>query len=379
MEPAEIRSWVRLTTISGLGPVKTKRLIDLFGTPANIFSGLNSDLCNIEGIDKALRGRILESEDKGKIDSIVEKLKKNGINLLAINDTQYPESLKNIYAPPVLLYFKGDISILNENSSIAIVGSRRPSLYGISITKKLTCELVERGFVIISGLAAGIDTVAHKTALKFNAKTVAVLGSGIDNIYPKENKDLAKELSVKGLLLSEFPLGTEPYKENFPMRNRIISGLSKAVLIPEAGKKSGALITANFALDGGKDVFCVPGRIDSLLSEGTNKLIKEGAKLVSDIEDITEEMPEIQESLRKSFCSETKENYQDKKYDNFSKEEIKILSLIKTDPLHIDEIVSLSNAESIKVNSLLLNLQIKKAIQKLPGNFFMRSESWQNF
>jgi len=209
--------------------------------------------------------------------------------MLTFKDKEYPFLLKQITDPPVVLYIKGRLKE-EDKLSIAIVGSRQASFYGLQCSQKFSFELAELGFTIVSGLARGIDTWAHKGALKAGGRTIAVLGSGFSFIYPEENKELVEEIALKGAVISEFSCNTQPFSFNFPRRNRIISGLSLGVLVVEAAKKSGALITANFALEQNRQVFCVPGRQDSFTSWGTNTLIKEGAKLVLDIQDILEEL-----------------------------------------------------------------------------------------
>ena len=216
-------------------------------------------------------------------------MKENNIDIISINDKEYPFSLKEIYSPPLNLYIRGNKIILNEKS-IAIVGCRDASKYGINVAEKFAFNLSKKGFNIVSGLARGIDSFAHMGAIKANEKTIAVLGNGLDLIYPKENTEIAKKiLNIGGAIISEFPLGTPPEKRNFPARNRIISGMSKGVLVVEAKEKSGTMITVDFALEQGRDVFAIPGNIDSINSVGTNEAIKQGAKLVTCWEEIVEE------------------------------------------------------------------------------------------
>ena len=223
------------------------------------------------------------------IDKEIGLIKKYDVEVITIDEDQYPKNLKHIYNPPRVLYVKGKL-IPEDYYSIGIVGSRKASFYGQQNAERLGSELAQKGFTVISGMARGIDTYAHKGALKAKGRTIAVLGSGINVVYPPENKTLMDEISRNGAVISEFPIDTRPNRQNFPMRNRIISGLSMGVLVIEAARKSGALITASFALEQGREVFSLPGRVDMSTSRGTLGLIKEGAKLVESVDDILEEL-----------------------------------------------------------------------------------------
>ena len=237
--------------------------------------------------------KIVQNMQKAKDAKLLEKYEKyilkNDIKIINISDDNYPAKLKNIYAPPITIFAKGDISLLSSKA-IAIVGSREPSKYGIYVAEKFSKELSKEGIAIVSGLAKGIDTFAHVGALSSFGKTIAVLGSGIDVVYPKENAKYYREISEKGLIISEYIVGTAPESKNFPQRNRIISGLSDGVLVVEARKNSGTMITTDFALEQGKELYVIPGNITSNLSAGTNNLIKEGAKLVTDVCEILEDL-----------------------------------------------------------------------------------------
>ena len=232
--------------------------------------------------------KILSGRTSAILDRELELIDKEGIDCLDIFDQDYPSLLKEIENPPIVLYLKGNRKIL-EKFLFAIVGSRKPTSYGISIAGDFSDQLSRKGIVIVSGLARGIDTIAHKKAIK-GGETIAVLGSGLLNIYPRENKDLALEIATSGLVISEYPMLTSPLSENFPRRNRIVSGISQGVLVVEAASRSGALITAHLACEQNRDVFAIPGNINSALSKGTHILIKEGAKLVDCVDDILEEL-----------------------------------------------------------------------------------------
>lgn len=284
-----MKYWIWLASVEGLGPVKKFALLNKFETAKRIYNATEKEILKVDGmIDK-----IVQNMQKAKDAKLLEKYEKyilkNDIKIINISDDNYPVKLKNIYAPPITIFAKGDISLLNSKS-IAIVGSREPSKYGIYVAEKFSKELSKEGITIVSGLARGIDTFAHVGALSSFGKTIAVLGSGIDVVYPKENAKYYREISEKGLIISEYIVGTAPESKNFPQRNRIISGLSDGVLVVEARKNSGTMITTDFALEQGKELYVIPGNITSNLSAGTNNLIKEGAKLVTDVYEILEDL-----------------------------------------------------------------------------------------
>lgn len=281
--------WVWLSSINNLSLDIIYKLLERYKEPEKIWYLDKKDLERLD-INKENINKILDIYYKQNIDNIMFYIKKNNIKVISINDKEYPESLKRIYDPPIVLYANGNLNLLN-NKSIAIVGCRLCSVYGKIITKKLAYNLSEKNITIISGMARGIDSYAHIGALEAKGSTIAVLGSGIDVIYPKENERLYYEIiRNNGLILSEYIVGTKPIPINFPRRNRIISALSNGVLVTEAKIRSGSFITVDFALEQGKEIFSVPGNINSANSEGTNSLIKQGAKLVTCVEDILDEI-----------------------------------------------------------------------------------------
>lgn len=286
---AEIQYWIWLSRIEKLGSIKTQKLLEIYGVPKNIWNATKEELLKIEGIGEETTKQILKEEYRKGLEKYEIYMKQNNIELIHIYDKYYPEKLKTIYDKPIVLYIKGNKSILNE-FSLAIIGCRDQTKYGEIVAKNISYEISKNNIVTISGLARGIDSIAHKETLKAKGKTIAVIGSGVDNIYPEENKELAKEIIKNGgAIISEYVVGTKAQKMNFPARNRIISGMSNGVVVIEAKKKSGTMITVDFALEQGKEVFAVPGNILSKNSEGTNELIKQGAKLVTNVEDILEE------------------------------------------------------------------------------------------
>lgn len=281
--------WVWLSSIDNLSLDTIYKLLNIFKEPERIWYLDKKDLEKIN-LNKEDIDRILNIYYKQNLDNIMYYIKKNNIITVSINDENYPNSLKNIYDPPILLYLKGNIDLIYKKS-ISIIGCRLCSSYGKVVTKKFAYNLAKKNITIISGLARGIDTYAHIGALEANGNTIAVLGSGIDVIYPKENENLYNSIiKNNGLIISEYIIGTKPIPINFPKRNRIISALSSGVLVTEAKIRSGSFITVDFALEQGKEIFAVPGNINSVNSEGTNSLIKQGAKLVTSVDDILDEL-----------------------------------------------------------------------------------------
>ena len=286
------------------------------------------------------------------------------LKIITINEKEYPKRLLNIYDPPKVLYYVGNKIV--EEPSIAVVGSRKMTSYGKWATEKIVKELSELGVTIISGLALGIDTIAHKTTLDNDGKTVGVIGNGLDHIYPKKNKGLYQEIPKKGTIITEYFFGAQPLPHHFPHRNRIISGLASGVLVIEAKKKSGSLITGHHALEQGKDVFALPGNINSIFSEGTNLLIQDGAKLVLDTNDIIDEIKEI---------SELKTNKKVEKFKDvdLSALELEILNEIKDKPISCDEIVMNTRIDISTVSSVLTILEIKGLVKEMTGRMFTLS------
>ncbi len=366
----ERESVILLNMVPGLGGVRLKRLLESFGRVSRIIKAKESQLLGVRDIGEGIAAGIVKCASE--TDSLKKELaliEKENVQIITISDDQYPASLKEIYDPPPVLYLKGSL-LSSDLNSVALVGSRRASFYGQSMCERLAYELAAKGISVVSGLARGIDTAAHRGALRARGRTIAVLGSGITRIYPRENKELAEQISNSGCLLSEFPLCAHPARENFPRRNRIISGLSLGVVIVEAAQRSGALITANFALEQGREVFAVPGKIDSLTSWGTHSLIKDGAKLVENANDIITELGlDINPSLGKN-----KEKRQGEcLLPNLTSEEKEIYSFLSTDPQYIDEIAKVSGVSLVKVLSLLVKLELKKLTRQLPGKMFVRT------
>jgi len=364
MNDFSLHTLLGLYSIPGIGPTRMRKLIAAFQTPRAVLEADARKLIQVEGIDRTIAGHIKKGADAAFVERQLELLEKQHANILTYWDAAYPARLKKIYDPPVFLFYKGNPQYLNV-PALAVVGTRRPSGYGRMITEKFTRELTRQGLAIVSGLARGVDTIAHKTALKNQGLTIAVLGNGLDQIYPPENRPVYEDIMKKGIIISEYPMATKPDAVNFPKRNRIISGLSLGVLVCEAGEKSGALLTALYANDQNREVFAVPGSVISEKSVGCNTLIKKGAKLVQTIQDILEE---LKGQLRFSFT-----NMQEEKTAPVLKGPAKkIFELLSSEPLHIDKIAFDAGLAPAEALSILLTLELKGLIRQLAGKLFVR-------
>lgn len=361
--------WLWLSGIQGIGAKKFLGLYNHFGDIKKIYHAKEADFVRVPNINRRDINNILKNKDMKKIYEYVKKLKKQNVRTILYKDDCYPSILKEIYNPPPILYSKGKIPI--DGIAMSIVGSRRASYYGLKMAEKLAYELASLGVTIVSGMAKGIDTYAHRGALQAKGKTIAVLGCGVDVIYPQENSELMKEIERKGLILSEFSLKTLPKANNFPARNRIISGLSLGTIVIEAGERSGSLITAEFALEQGRNVYAIPGNIDNQTSKGTNNLIKEGAKVVTSVEDIVED---ILPSLTSEHFLLNKECDQESEleYKNLSAEEKRIIEKIKKGYTDEDEIIQASGYPASVVNSCLIMLELNGLIKKHINKYYLK-------
>lgn len=368
---------VSLNLVPEIGSIRLKKLLEAFGTPENILKAPQEKLTQVYGIGEKITQKICAFK-KEDLEKELSLAKRRGLKIITLEDADYPQNLKNIYDPPPVLYVKGELKKEDE-ASIAIVGSRRASFYGLSCAQKFASDLAENSFTIISGMARGVDTAAHKGALKQKGRTIAVIGSGFKHLYPPENRRLADEIAGCGAVISEFPIETKPLPQNFPQRNRVISGLSLGVLVVEAARNSGALITANFALEQGREVFALPGKVDSGNSFGTNALIKDGAKLVSCVEDILEELNGFaMPAGRQASCvvrraPESKSLKRKTQDLERTKEEDILYNALSKDPVSLDELAEKTAMSIPKLSAVLFKLQIKKLIQQLPGKQYIRS------
>ena len=357
--------WLALSLIPGVGSILLKRLLDQFKTPETVFQAPMNELLNIEGLGE----RVAKEIRKGPMEKAVEKelylLKEVGGKIVTLKDSAYPKRLRDIYDPPPLLYVRGELKEEDE-FAISIVGSRKTSPYGRGMTERMSQELARHGITIVSGMARGIDSLAHWGALSGGGRTIAVLGCGVDVIYPSENRNLFTKIMDHGAVLSEFPMGSPPEGGHFPKRNRIISGLSIGVVVVQASAESGSLITAGFALEQGREVFAVPGNVGAEGSRGTHQLIKEGAKLVESSEDILEEiLPQWRRER------ETTQKVEGPERDLTGEERILYERLSET-PSHIDVLIRESQFDPGKVSSLLLNLELKGLVSQWPGKCFSK-------
>jgi DNA processing protein len=361
----EIFYWLALSLTPGVGSTLIKRLVDQFDNPEAVFQAPMKELLRIEGLGEKVALEIR----KGPLEKAVERelslLKEVGGAILTLKDDAYPKRLRDIYDPPAVLYVRGELKKEDE-LAVSIVGSRKTSPYGRWITEKVSQELARHGVTIVSGMARGIDSLAHWGAISAGGRTIAVLGCGVDVIYPSENRNLFRKIIDCGAVLSEFRMGSPPEAGHFPKRNRIISGLSLGVVVVEASTKSGSLLTAGYALEQGREVFAVPGNVGFEGSRGTNRLIKDGAKMVESSEDVLEE---ILPQWRRE--EETTQQVESPGRDLPEEERI-LYELLGETPLHIDAIIQESGFEPGTVSSLLLNLELKGFISQWPGKCFSR-------
>jgi len=343
-----------------IGPVRMRKIIKYFSNAKNAWFAPQHDF-EKAGLEASVIDNLFRQKEKINPDKEMEKLSKENIRAFTINDPEYPDSLKQIYNPPFILYVKGDIE--QTKSSIAIVGSRKVSNYGKQAAQTLARDLASAGITIVSGMALGIDTIAHSECLQTEQQTIAVLGSGLDNvsIYPAINKKLAERIISNGALISEYPIGSPPLKHHFPNRNRIISALSLGVLVIEAAKTSGSLITAKYALEQNKDVFAVPGSIFSENSAGTNDLIKSGAKPISSAQEI---LDELNLNAASAFIKT-------RKIIPENKEEEIILKYLSHDPIHIDKIAELTKLDTSALNCAMTIMEMKGKIKNLGAMMFV--------
>lgn len=377
----DLADWVALNMVRGVGPRTANLLLDRFGSPANVFGASRAAL-KAEGLKPETIHELHDKEILERAQAELEKLEAMNARVITLADEEYPALLKEIYDPPIVLYVRGDLEAACVCPCLAVVGSRRCSTYGVNAAQSLARDLAAHGVTIISGLARGIDAAAHRGALDAEGHTLGVIGTGLDIQYPKEHAKLAEEVAAHGAVISEFPLGTPPLAQNFPYRNRVISGLCLGVLVIEAAENSGSLITARLASEQNREVFAVPGNITSSASFGPNFLIKDGAKLVQYWRDVIEEFPaEIRAQLLGGEPESTAHNASKSQssaqpaFDAvaLSAEGQRLLALLPADePLHIDQLLTSSGLNSGALMSALLELEMKDRIRELPGKCFVK-------
>ncbi len=365
-----------LKSIDGIGNASFGPLLKHFRSPANVFSATVNELLKTPGINKNSALAISAFKNWDHILLQMDLLDKMGADIITWLDKSYPANLQNIYDRPAFLFVLGH---LPENMiPVAIVGSRNASAYGRFTTDKISRELALRGVTIVSGMARGIDSCAHRSALASRGKTIAVLGNGLDVIYPQENKKLFDAIAQNGAVITEYPPGTQPVPYHFPERNRIISGISYGVVVVEAGVKSGSLITASLALEQGRDVFAIPGMIDSAHSRGTNSLIKQGAKLIDSVDDILEDVlpqlkrPSVQPAQRQEeiFPEPISSKEMGKNHESLPPAFMDILKTLSQKRIHADDIIADAGLPSSQVLSMLITLELQGIIEQHPGKYF---------
>jgi len=356
----ELSSALALQMVPDLGAVTAKHLIDHFGSPSTVFQAGAGELLAVEGLGKKRAEAISAFKEWDRTEAVIHAAEQKDTHLLYYGHEQYPELLAQIVDPPTVFYYKGCFQP-TDKYAVAIVGSRSLSSYGRNVAQYLAEGLAGYGLTIVSGMARGIDSVAHRGTIAKGGRTIAVLGSGVDVVYPAESRGLYQKIQENGVVISEFPLGEEPRREHFPQRNRVISGLSLGVIVVEASKGSGTLITARSALDQGRDVFAVPGNIYSKNSYGTNELLKTGAKLVSSPKDVLQELGHV---LRGFIRSEKKEVVE------MSGDERQLCDMLSFEPIHVDDITRKAGLPSSHVLGLLLNLELKSIVRQAEGKKF---------
>ena len=387
MDEETLKYWIALRAVEEVGCVGFRALLAAFSSPRAVFSVPLRSLRTVPGIGPKTADHIRSFSDWKMAEREVILAARHEVSVVTCEDPLYPRNLLNIYDYPPFLYVKG--SLVSDEVCVAIVGSRLASVYGRYVTEKISRELALKGLTVVSGLARGIDAAAHRGALAGKGRTVAVLGCGLDVIYPPENEELAQAVAADGALVTEFPFGTPPNAPNFPSRNRIISGLSLGVVVVEAGEKSGSLITARIAAEQGRSVFAVPGAIESAGSRGTNRLIKQGAKLIENVEDILEEiLPQaaipsaLPQSPSRPLPPDEKgpdpdptDPVRQQKIGGLGDPERKLLLLIPHDPVGVDQLITASGMTAQEVLNCLLVLELGGFIRQLPGKMFIRKES----
>ncbi|HRY63398.1 MAG TPA: DNA-processing protein DprA [Patescibacteria group bacterium] len=358
----EIKYWLALGKVPGLGPARLKRLWEHFDSMKRVWE---ADLINLRGagLEQKIAEEIISSRREINPDEELGKIEKAGIKIVTLDDANYPRLLKEIYNPPAILYYQGQLTSESDEFAVAVVGTRKYSSYGKQVAMNIVAELTNQGVTTVSGLAIGIDAIVHEATINQKGRTIAVLGSGIgeNDIYPSINRYLAKKVIENGgLILSEYGPGTVPIKQNFPQRNRIISGLSVATLIIEAPESSGALLTAKYALEQNRDVMAVPGNIYNANAAGTNNLIKMGAKLVTSANDVLEALN----------MKQVKKFIDNRKVVPDSQEEALILQTITDEPAHVDEIIKKTGLTTAQVNSTLILMEMKGRVRNLGNMVF---------
>ncbi len=369
-----MKEWISLNMTPGIGPRKATQLLERFGSPERVFHALRTELEELRLPPDTLRS-ILAKRFHDRAEEELDRVRRIGGDILILDDGVYPQYLREIHDPPITLYVTGDWRTCLEMPCVAVIGSRRCTTYGRNACSMLARDLAEQGLCIVSGFARGIDTAAHRAAARAGGRTVAVMGTGLDDVYPAENRRLFDEiLDAGGAIVTQFPLGTPPLRDNFPYRNRIISGLSLGAVVVEASERSGSLITARLAMEQDREVFAVPGNITSRNSFGTNYLIKSGAKLVQHWQDVVTELPdEIAASILPPGDKAPGAPESPRLPPGLSGAEKKVYAVLKPDAhLHKDDLLEQTGLSFGELNTALVGLDLKDLILALPGDNYAR-------
>lgn len=373
-----VKKWLWLTIRCSLSRKKIKGLLEIFETIDNIFEAGSQRFDNISFLNDDEKAKLVNKSTNG-IDDFIKTLSDNKVKIITSdNNKEYPQLLKQTYDYPYVLYCRGKFINLNNHICVAMVGARKASQYGINAAKTLAYDIAKSGIIVVSGMAYGIDSASHQGALEAGCPTVAVLGCGINRVYPASNANLMKRIMQTGMVISEYPPNTEPLKHHFPERNRIISGMCQGTVVVEATFKSGSLITATLANEADRDVFAVPGNINSLYSKGTNFLLKDGAYVVTSADDIINQYSQKYKELIANYIPQNTEEVltfetKAKTDPSLSDDEHLVLSVLGAEPVHIDKILDLTNLEFSKLSEVLLSLELSGKIYSQAGNLYTLS------
>ena len=365
---AQLKYWYWLGALTGIGPKRARMLLDIYGNAYEIYRRTPEELSALEFLTNGMVGLITDPSIRTGIEEKLAAFSERGIDVISVEDARYPELILEIDDPPPVLFMRGAFSAKSGDRRVGIVGTRRPSAYGISMTKKIVSGLAGYGYTIVSGLAAGIDSIAHRAAVESGAKTIAVLGCGVERAYPAGNRRLMEEVLRTGSVYSEYPPGTLPYQQNFPRRNRLISGMSAGVVVVEAGERSGSLITAGFAGEQGRDVFAVPGNATSPMSKGTNALLRDGAFVVTSAEDIVFSLNRYIDPAGADdgeYIKQKKVEFE-RRLETLSGPELDIVrALSENGPYNVDEIAGYCGIPAGVAGSLIIMMELKGALRRL--------------
>ena len=371
-DPQERDNLVHLAMVEGVGPRLGRALMEQFGSAGAVLDASATMLRGVDGVGAKLAERIVRARDEIDLVGEQQLMAERQVRVLTCQDPDFPSWLRNIFSPPLVLYCRGTL-VPTDALALAIVGSRRCTHYGRQQAERFGGALARVGFTVVSGLARGIDACAHRGALQAGGRTLAVLGNGLASIYPPEHADLAEQVVQNGALVSELPMRTTSSAGVFPQRNRLISGLSLGVLVVEAAARSGALITARHAGEQGREVFALPGRIDQLASQGTNRLIQDGAKLVTSVDDVIDELGPLAEHVPRDEGPPVRDPVE----LTLNAAEAKVLAALDGGPVHVDEIVARTDLTTSQATSTLLVLEMRRLVTKLPGGLYDRRHAAQ--